>query len=166
MMQLIWPGAMAAQAIYVAAKLAVADKLVDGPRTIDELATATKTHAPSLHRLLRALTSLSVFQEPVPGRFENTELSNTLRSDIPGSIRPWAIFLSAPFNWKLWGSLEDPPPTSIFCRRFQASTEFCMTFLKSLRTQFFSKVMSRRGEPKSSAAAFSKTYPRAQMGTF
>jgi hypothetical protein len=107
MMQLIWPGAMSAQAVYVAAKLAIADKLVDGPRTIDELATATKTHGPSLHRLLRALTSLSVFQEPVAGKFENSELSNTLRSDVPGSVRPWAIFLSAPFNWKLWGSLED-----------------------------------------------------------
>jgi O-methyltransferase domain len=48
-----------------------------------------------------------VFQEPVAGKFENSELSNTLRSDVPGSVRPWAIFLSAPFNWKLWGSLED-----------------------------------------------------------
>jgi O-methyltransferase domain/Dimerisation domain len=107
MMQLIWPGAMAAQAIYVAAKFGIADKLIDGARTIDELATATKTHGPSLRRLLRALTSLGVFREPVPGKFENTELSNTLRNDVPGSVRPWAIFLSAPFNWKLWGSLED-----------------------------------------------------------
>jgi hypothetical protein len=107
MMQLIWPGAMAAQAIYVAAKLGIADLLNQGPRTIDELAGRTKTHAPSLHRMLRALTSLGVFSETGPGKFQNTVLSETLRNNLPGSVRAWPIFLGAPFNWKLWGSLEE-----------------------------------------------------------
>ena len=41
------------QAIYVAAKLGIADRLTDGPHSSDELAHATDTHAPSLHRLQR-----------------------------------------------------------------------------------------------------------------
>jgi hypothetical protein len=42
------------QAIHVAATLGIADLLEDGPRSADELAEATGTHAPTLYRLLRA----------------------------------------------------------------------------------------------------------------
>ena len=107
MMQTIWPGAMAAQAIYAGARFGIADLLKDGPKTIEEIARATRTHGPSLHRLLRALTSLRIFEESTPGVFRNTELSDTLRRDIPGSMSAWALFLGAPFNWKLWGNLEE-----------------------------------------------------------
>jgi methyltransferase family protein len=60
-------GYWVSQAIYVAAKLGIADLLVDGPANCDELAAATHTHAPSLQRLLRALASLGVFYETTPG---------------------------------------------------------------------------------------------------
>lgn len=105
LMQLIWPGAMAAQAIYVAAKLGIADLLKDGPKHIDELSQPTDAHATSLYRLLRALTSLSIFSETAPGLFQNTELSEALRKDHPHSMRPWAVFLGSPFLWKPWGHL-------------------------------------------------------------
>ncbi len=39
------------QALYVAAKLGLADLLKDGPRTADELALATKSHPRSVYRL-------------------------------------------------------------------------------------------------------------------
>jgi hypothetical protein len=42
------------QAIYVAATLGIADLLEDGPKSADELAKTTGTHAPTLYRLLRA----------------------------------------------------------------------------------------------------------------
>jgi C-methyltransferase len=41
------------QALGVAAELGIADLLADGPRSVDELARATSSHAPSLYRLLR-----------------------------------------------------------------------------------------------------------------
>ncbi len=44
----------ASQAIHVAATLGIADLLKEGPRSVDELAEATGTHAPTLYRLLRA----------------------------------------------------------------------------------------------------------------
>ena len=37
-----------AQACYVAARLGIAELLAAGPRTADDLATATATHAPAL----------------------------------------------------------------------------------------------------------------------
>jgi len=104
-MKFIWPGAMAAQAIYVAAKLGIADLVKTGPKTADEVADATGMHSPSLHRLLRALTSLDIFAENAAGKFSNTDLSDTLRSDHPESVRAWAIFFGAPFVWRPWGEL-------------------------------------------------------------
>ncbi|HTN73795.1 MAG TPA: methyltransferase dimerization domain-containing protein, partial [Pirellulaceae bacterium] len=56
-------GYWVSQAVYVAAKLEVADHLVAGPLTSEELAARTNTHAPSLYRLLRALASVGVFRE-------------------------------------------------------------------------------------------------------
>jgi len=42
--------------IYVAAELGLADHLVAGPLSVDALAGKTETHAPTLYRLLRALS--------------------------------------------------------------------------------------------------------------
>lgn len=107
MSQFIWPGAMAAQAVYVAAKLGLADLITRQPKTADELALATKTHGPSLHRFLRALITLGIFTEDEIGRFHHTPLSETLRSDQPNSARAWAIMLGAPFIWRPLGELYE-----------------------------------------------------------
>ena len=50
----------ASQAIHVAATLGIADLLEDGPRSAEDLAEATGTHAPTLYRILRALASVGV----------------------------------------------------------------------------------------------------------
>jgi hypothetical protein len=107
MMQILWPGAMAVQAIHVAAKFALADLVASGPKSIRELAEATHTHGSSLGRLLRALTSLGIFAEDTTGRYRQTALSDTLRSDHPESIRPSAMMLGAHFVWKPSGALEE-----------------------------------------------------------
>ena len=51
------------RALYAAAKLGLADLLKNGPRTVDDLAKLSSTHAPSLYRVLRALASAGVFSE-------------------------------------------------------------------------------------------------------
>jgi hypothetical protein len=106
-MQILWPGAMAVQAIHVAAKLALADLVASGPKSIEELAEATHTHGSSLGRFLRALTSLGIFVEDTTGRYRQTALSDTLRSDHPESIRPSAMMLGEHFVWKPSGALEE-----------------------------------------------------------
>ena len=65
-------GYQVTQAIHVAAALGIADLLRDGPRDSDALAQETATHAPSLHRVLRALASVGVLHEGDDGRFALT----------------------------------------------------------------------------------------------
>jgi hypothetical protein len=48
-------GFRVSQAVFVAARLGLADLLNDGPRDTNDLARATETHAPALYRLLRFL---------------------------------------------------------------------------------------------------------------
>lgn len=97
-------GYWVSQAIYVAAKLGIADLLKDGARTSDELAQATATHAPTLYRALRALGSVGIFQEDEGGRFSLTPLSEPLQ-DGPNSARAMAIHLIEDASWQAWGDL-------------------------------------------------------------
>jgi hypothetical protein len=106
-MQLVWPGAIAVQAIHGAAKLGLADLVAGGPKSVAELAEATKTDAASLGRLLRALSSLGIFTEDGPGWYRQTSLSETLRTDHPQSIRRWAMMLGARFVWEPCGELHE-----------------------------------------------------------
>ena len=98
-------GGRVAQAVYVAARLKIADLLADGPRTATELATLSEAHPPSLYRLLRALASLGVFAEGPDGTFSLTPRANFLRSDVPGSVRPGAVYLAGPYRWRCMGEL-------------------------------------------------------------
>jgi hypothetical protein len=79
------------RAIYVAAKLGLADLLKDGSKSSAELAMMTNTHAPSLHRLMRVLASVGVFPEDERNQFGLTPLGATLRCDVPGSLRAWVL---------------------------------------------------------------------------
>jgi hypothetical protein len=99
-------GFQVSQAIHVAATLGVADLLADGPRTSDELAVATDAHAGSLYRLLRALSSVGVFHEDDGRRFSLTPMGALLRSDVPGSLRGWAMHVGRPYFQEAWGHLE------------------------------------------------------------
>jgi hypothetical protein len=72
------------QSIYVAAELRIADLLANGPKTVDELAAATKTHAGSLHRFSRFLASAGLVTEVALRKFALTRLGAGLRSDVPG----------------------------------------------------------------------------------
>ncbi len=52
-------GKCLAMAISVVARLRVADLLADGPKPLADLAARTKTHAPSLYRILRLHAAMS-----------------------------------------------------------------------------------------------------------
>ena len=97
-------GHVIAQALYVVAELGIADLLASGPRSSAELAEATGVHAPSLYRVLRTLASLGVFVEQDDQTFELTPLGATLRSDVPGSARAWAL-VNCGLSWRAYGEL-------------------------------------------------------------
>jgi hypothetical protein len=79
--------------------------LARGPKTPEELASATNAHGPSLYRLLRALASMGVFAERSDGTFESTALADRLRSDTPDSQRAFALSYGEPWWWNAFGEL-------------------------------------------------------------
>ncbi len=97
---------MIPQAIHVAAKLGIADIVANAPASADELAAATKSHAPSLGRLLRFLASVGIFSEDSSGRYQQTPLSDALRTDHPQSVRGTAVAFGSGFLWRAFGDLS------------------------------------------------------------
>ncbi|MGD9630408.1 MAG: methyltransferase [Pyrinomonadaceae bacterium] len=104
MMQLSM-GALVTQAIFVAAKLRIADIVADGEKHIDEIAQAAGAHSPSLYRILRSLASIGVFTEIGLRTFGNTAISEVLRSDIPGSMRNSMIFMGEPWHYNVFSNM-------------------------------------------------------------
>lgn len=98
-------GVLIHQALYAVAKLGVADLLKDGPRTSADIAHQLDLNEPALYRLLRALTSEGVFEEIGPRTFANTDLSQLLRSGVPGSIRALMIFRGSEFFFAPFGEI-------------------------------------------------------------
>jgi hypothetical protein len=94
-----------AQAVYVTARLGIADALADGPRTVEDLAGTTGCHAPSLLRILRATAIVNVFTQLKDGRFALTPQSQCLRSDAPGSLHWFALFSGDPAIWTPYGDI-------------------------------------------------------------
>ena len=92
-------------AIYVVAKLGIADHLSEGPRRVDDLAAATGTHAPSLKRVLRLLASVGVFTEEADSRFALTPIGACLRAGVPGSMRAAALLFGG-VTQQAWGDLR------------------------------------------------------------
>lgn len=81
--------------VYVAAKINLADHLAAGPKSADELAGPTGTHAPALYRLMRTLASLGVLTEDIPHRFSLTPMGEALRTGAPGSARATILTLAS-----------------------------------------------------------------------
>ncbi|HEU5101083.1 MAG TPA: methyltransferase [Roseiflexaceae bacterium] len=97
-------GYWGAQAVYIAAKLGLADLLTDGPVSSDDLAAATQTDPLSLYRVLRALASIGVFMEVAPRQFALTPTAALLQTATPGSMRSLAIIYNEEL-YRAWGDM-------------------------------------------------------------
>jgi O-methyltransferase domain/Dimerisation domain len=97
-------GYWVSQSVYIAAKLGLADLLLAGPEQYTALAAASRTHPPSLYRLLRALASVGVFRETEAGWFELTPTAALLRSDNPNSMRALALTYCEE-QYRTWGDM-------------------------------------------------------------
>jgi hypothetical protein len=79
--------------IHIVSELGIADLMCDGPISVEILAKKTDTHAPTLFRILRALSAVGVFVETEDRVFGLTPLAQCLCSD---ALRPIArMFLWA-----------------------------------------------------------------------
>ncbi len=93
-------------ALTAAAKLRIADKLENGPKSIDELAKETGVHGQSLHRVLRMLASCDVFREDEQGRFHLTPAADLLRTSVPHTLHHAALMVAQDIFWKPVGELD------------------------------------------------------------
>ena len=96
-------GYWASQAVYVAAKLGIADLLADGPKCSEEIARASGANENAICRLLRALASLGVLAHE-HHLFHLTEMGMPLRSGVPGSLRSMLLTLGEE-HYHAWSSL-------------------------------------------------------------
>ena len=93
------------RAVYIVAKLGIADLLQSGPKTAEELAQATETDPSSLYRIMRALASVGLFQVGTDRRFALTAMSETLVTGAPGSVRWFMISELGQEHFPAWGNL-------------------------------------------------------------
>jgi O-methyltransferase/methyltransferase family protein len=93
------------QALHVTAVLGIADLVANGTRDLAGLARATDTHAPTLRRLLRAVSAAGVLHEADDGTYTLTDLGECLRSDAPEPVGGWAAFVGEPYYWNAWTGL-------------------------------------------------------------
>lgn len=94
------------QALYVAAKLGIADLLKNGPQPITALAATLEAHEDFLYRVLRTLCSVGVFEETGEKTFQLSPMAQLLRSDVPQSFRHTVIMLGEE-HYMAWGHLKN-----------------------------------------------------------
>lgn len=94
--------------IYVAAELGIADMLTENPKSIEELAQASQSHAPTLYRMMRALASVGIFSETEDNRFELTPMAEYLKA---GGMRSIALMFNADWSDNAWGYFLDSVKT-------------------------------------------------------
>ena len=90
------------RAIYVAAKLGLADLVNDGPKSVEELAAATGSDPSALYRLLRSLATVRIFREMEPRRFATTPFAQTLITDRPGTLCYFAMSELGQEHYSAW----------------------------------------------------------------
>jgi hypothetical protein len=92
--------------IHLAAELHLADHLADGSKSADELAGPTATHAPSLYRLMRTLSSLGILTESSSRRFGLTPLGEALKTSAPGAAHASVLTLASDWWFRGFGELR------------------------------------------------------------
>jgi SAM-dependent methyltransferase len=141
------------QAIYVAAKLGIADQLQEGPRDSVELAKAVGADPDALRRLLRVLAGYGIVAADDDWRFSLTPLGELLRSGTPRSVRAFALW-SGGVSYQAFGALEhtvrtgDPAFEHLFGQEF-------FTYLAEHPEsgEVFDEMMSRHTAPVAGAVA-------------
>jgi hypothetical protein len=99
-------GFSTSQALYAIARLGVAEALLDGPRSIEDLAESVGADIDALGRVIRTLAPLGVFRTELDGRIAITPLGATLTPDAPGSVHAIARFLMET-HYQPFGELLD-----------------------------------------------------------
>ena len=93
-----------ARAIYVAAKLGIADLIRETPLSAEELAQEVDADAGALFRILRGLVAIGLFRQGDDGFFWLSTRGHTLCSDSSESVRDYVI-LAHELPYKTFGNI-------------------------------------------------------------
>jgi hypothetical protein len=99
-------GAMAAEVLFTAARLGVADLIGDGEAVAVDVAAAYDADGTSFTRLLRTMAAMGLLTEPAPGLFRLTTSGALLRSDDSHSLRAFVQMFGDPTMLAGWRELE------------------------------------------------------------
>lgn len=94
-------------AVVAAAELRVADAVGAEPTPVAEVARVVGADPDALYRLLRALTTLGLFQEVDERTFVHTELSAGLRSDAPEKLADMVLLEGAEWGWRMSSGMAE-----------------------------------------------------------
>ena len=89
---LLLSGEWVSRALYVVTKLEIADFLVDGPKTLQEIAAFTQSNPESLKRVLHMLVGFGIFEELDGSVFSNNEVSVLLAKSNSNSLYNLSVF--------------------------------------------------------------------------
>ncbi len=91
-------------AIHTAAYFNIADKLVEKPKTVKELADEIQCHEDTLYRIMRLLASNGIFKETEYRKFGLTPMGKTLVSGDQ-SIKNMVMFQYSEYYQKAWSNI-------------------------------------------------------------
>jgi len=100
-------GVMNSAAVSAIARLGIPDHLHSGPKTVEELAHAVGAKPELLFRLMRATAGLGILTQTPDGRWEQTPMSDVLRSDATETLRHFACLIADDWHVRALGSLDE-----------------------------------------------------------
>lgn len=84
-------GVWLAGCVKTAAELNIADYLAEGPKTIPSLARETQSNEKALYRVMRALSSVGIFEELEGQIFALNDFGAALQTDVPGTAKNFVL---------------------------------------------------------------------------
>ena len=95
-------GCWVTQTIRAVADLSIADHLAQGSLSAAEIAKREGSAPDTTLRLMRAAVATGLLESESGDRFRATPLLETLRKDDPRTLRPLALALTRPSQWRPW----------------------------------------------------------------
>lgn len=90
------------RALYVGAKLGLADEIKDSEKSTSTLSETLNLNEDHLYRLMRMLSSMGIFEETSHRVFKNSKISNYLRVDNPDNVLAMVLMHNSPQMTKPW----------------------------------------------------------------
>ena len=100
-------GLWQSRALWLAARLRIADAVGDAPESVESIATRSLIDPGALGRLLTALSTIGVFRMEPDGRVSHSDGSQLLRSDHPFSQRAFVDSVFGHEHYEAWGAIEE-----------------------------------------------------------